>query len=123
LHYAIEYLEVAKILCDHLIKNPEIETYALGSACMFNARLAVELFLKAAILRKDMNARLHHILEELGEEYKAAYPGNDFYWDIPFTVQVIGYEGVEKEQIIKNHTKESPLDQALRYPTNKHKKP
>lgn len=80
LNYAAAYLEAAKVLCNHMIAAPEIETYALGSACMFNARLAVELFLKATILRKNKDASLHHVLEKLGIEYHLLYPESEYSW-------------------------------------------
>ena len=67
LEYAFAYLDSARVLCDQLIKKPGEVTYARGNACTFNARLAVELFLKASILKKYPSMKLHHLIERSEE--------------------------------------------------------
>ncbi len=123
LEYATAYLESAIVLCDQLIKNPSDVTYARGNACMFNARLAVELFLKASLLKKDPNADLHHVIERLRHEYARNYTEPRFHWVVPFTAQVVGGEAENNGQIVKEHLKKNPPDQSLRYPMNKNREP
>ena len=123
LEYAFAYLESAKILCDHLVKNPSEETYARGNACSFNARLAVELFLKASILKKDPNLDLHHVIERLRDEYVRHYTEPRFHWNLQFTTRVIGGEAAANGQIVKEHLKKNPTDQRFRYPVNKQSEP
>ena len=123
LEYAFAYLDSARVLCDQLIKNPSEVTYARGNACNFNARLAVELFLKASILKKDPNMDLHHVIEHLRDVYARQYVEPRFHWDVQFTTRVIGGEAAANERIVKEHLKKNPPDQRLRYPMNKRREP
>lgn len=110
------YLFAAKVVCKKQEKAPESETYEKRCACMFNARLSIELFLKAAILKKDSNIKLHHVIETLAEKYKQLYPAIKYEWEVPFTVEVLGVDDKEESDKIANeHLKEYPQDQIFRY--------
>ena len=124
LEYSDAYLFSAITICNALIENPDQLTYTRGCACIFNARLSVELFLKAALIKKNPNNQSYHAIEKLGSLYKKNYPEPQYHWDIPFMVEVLGASSEEeKEQITAEHIKEMPHDQFLRYPTNKSGKP
>jgi HEPN domain len=124
LNYSEAYLYSSKILCENLIRKPEQETYSKGCACMFNARLSVELFLKAALLKKDPNIKFHHVIDKLAILFKQHYPEKEFEWDVPFTIIVSGVDNDEKKaKMIKRHTNKQPQDQIYRYPIGKNKEP
>lgn len=124
LEYSDAYLFSAITICNALIKNPDKLSYTRGCACIFNARQSVELFLKAALIKKDPNNPSHHVIEKLASLYTKNYPEPQYHWDIPFMVEVLGTSSEEeKNQITAEHIKEMPHDQFLRYPTNKRGKP
>lgn len=93
-----------------------------GSACMFNARLAVELFLKGMIVLSSSSAKVgSHKLEDLAQTFASLYTKPECRWDVPFTAQVIqvGSDSLAKRnEAIKEVIKNRPLDQVFRYPTN-----
>ncbi|GGK78002.1 hypothetical protein GCM10007941_30110 [Amphritea balenae] len=124
LKFSEAYLHSARVLCENLVRLPASETFETGCACLFNARLAVELFLKAALLKKDPNIRLHHVIEELRDEYNKHYPESEFFWDIPFTVEILGARSQEEKEVMhREHLKSYPQDQVLRYPMNRQREP
>ncbi|MFA5572777.1 MAG: hypothetical protein WDA42_06695 [Candidatus Bathyarchaeia archaeon] len=102
--YAIEHLQ---------------EPNYIGSACMFNARLGVELFLKGMIVLRDPSAKVGtHVLEKLAPVFVGLYPESECAWSVPFTVQVIGGTEDERSTAVEELIKNRPLDQVFRYPTN-----
>lgn len=119
LEFAEAYLLGASLVNNEMIADSARVSDALGSVVMFNARLAVELFLKGMIVAKRPDAKLHHVLEELDVAYKNLYPSGDFAWKVPFTVQVIGGNVNERRDIVSKAVKERPLDQVFRYPVNR----
>jgi hypothetical protein len=120
------YLMAASVIVNHVINSPPINMDVAGSACMFNARLGVELFLKGAIVLKNPSARLtlHH-LEYLRNEYRSLYSDPKYHWDVPFTVQFIGDSESEskREKDLEKHLRERPLDQVFRYPIDNKGRP
>ena len=118
LEFAGAYLQSASMVNDLMAGNPDRTSDAMGSVVMFNARLAVELFLKGMIVAKRPDTKLHHGLEKLESTYKELYPGKEFSWNVPFTVQVIGGKASEQRDIALRAAKERPLDQVFRYPVS-----
>lgn len=114
------YLFVAIAACKALVDDSSQVTYSRCSACYYNARHSVELFLKALILKKkgsiDEKDANHHI-EKLRDEAYGLYPFLADIWDVPFCTQILGCDNTEKAQ--KKFFKDYPLDQVLRYPANK----
>jgi len=87
---------------------------------MFQARLAAELFLKAAILKRAPDAQPKtHDLAGLVGQYNVLYPEPDYRLSVPFLTQVIGDSGPTAEAIIKTHDRANPMDQRFRYPVDK----
>lgn len=108
---------------EHLSKSIDSEVQSeidfLGSACMFNARLGVELFLKGMILSRNQNAKVGtHTLEKLADSYSTLYPEERFRWNVPFVVQVVGGTEHERTEAIRKAIITRPLDQVFRYPTD-----
>ena len=116
------YIQASIILCTELVKDPDTETYEKGCVVMFNARLGVELFLKAALLKINPGTKLHHDIDSLALEYSRLYPEDTFRWSIPFTSEKLGAKSKEElNESRKRLRQEYPQDQALRYPINKQK--
>jgi hypothetical protein len=114
------YLFVAIAACKALNDDSSQVTYSRCLACYFNARLSVELFLKALIIKNqgslDDDDATHHI-EKLRDKAYGLYPELAAIWDVPFCTQILGCDNTENAQ--KNFFKDYPLDQVLRYPVNK----
>lgn len=120
LAFSKAYLRAARVICRDLIENPDEHTYENGCACMFNARLSVELFLKATLFKANSSTQLSHDIDALFAQFKAAYVGDAYAWHPPFIVEVLGASS-ESEQLdwMKTHKKEYKQDQALRYPRSR----
>src|SRR5690554_1552451 len=113
------YLSAADKLAKHNSVELRSEIDYVGSACMFNARLGVELFLKGMIVLRDPSAKVGtHVLERLAPKFREIYPGNEFNWSIPFTVQVVGGSEQERAEAIRETIRNRPLDQVFLYPTD-----
>lgn len=121
IEYSKAFIAGSMLLCDKLIENPTESLYEKGCVVMYNAYHAIELFLKGAILYRSPRADLHHMIEVLAKEYERLYPDNKYHWNIPFCVEVLGYDPAEAEIGKKKMLKEIPQDQVFRYPVNKNK--
>lgn len=110
------YLMAAEALAGRVVDADHIPD-VMASACMFNARLSVELFLKGMIVQRDPAGKFAtHKLEDLGVEFFRLYSGPEFRWKIPFTAQVVGGTESERRDAVKENLKMRPLDQVFRYP-------
>lgn len=113
------YLSAAEALAKNHNSELQSEIDYIGSACMFNARLGVELFLKGMITLRDPNAKVNtHVLERLAKKFLELYSGQEFQWSIPFTAQVIGGSEQERIEAIQESIRLRPLDQVFRYPAD-----
>jgi len=113
------YLSAADKLAKHNSSELQSDVDYVGSACMFNARLGVELFLKGMIVLRDPNAKVGtHVLEQLSRKFREIYPEKEFNWSVPFTVQIIGGSEQERAEAIREAIHNRPLDQVFRYPTD-----
>lgn len=111
------YLFVAIAACKALVDESSQVTYSRCLACYFNARLSVELFLKALILKKQGSIDATHHIENLRDKACELYPELAAIWDVPFCTKFIGFDNINEAQ--NRFFKDYPLDQMLRYPANK----
>lgn len=89
---------------------------------MYLTAHAVELFLKAAILKKRANLRLgHHDFEQLHATYTDLYHEKRFrFTRTPFDVQCLGMTKAEAREAKKTAPS---VNQLYRYPADKQGKP
>jgi hypothetical protein len=116
--YAVAYLDSATRLCRVLARSYRRATFARGAVVMYLTAHAVELFLKAAILKKRSDLRLgHHDFEQLHATYEGLYPEKRFrFTRTPFNVQYLGMTKTEAREAKKTAP---PMDQLYRYPVDK----
>jgi len=121
LAFAKSYLSASKVLCQRIEDNFDQAKYADGCVVIFTAYHAVELFLKAMIIKKNPNAKLHHDVEKLAIDYHRLYPHKNQYWQVPFGFEVLG-DSSEAKKKFEDLKKELPVEQLYRYPINKNGK-
>ena len=89
---------------------------------MWNGYHSVELFLKAAVLRRLPEIKLHHDIEDLKSEYDRLYPGPGYAFEMPFKAEILGFDEEEVAERKKDLKKRMPPDQLNRYPMDRFKK-
>ncbi|MDB9953390.1 hypothetical protein OAD57_08395 [Porticoccaceae bacterium] len=114
--YAIAYLDAAQLLCSHLALNERSATYEKGSTILYLAQHAIELFLKGAIARRELQESFDHKIEILHNRYNNLYPEKRFRFDLSFTTN---YAGFTKEETDQERKKIPKIDQLFRYPFDK----
>lgn len=113
LAFAEAYLDSAYRLCNILKRSTKKRTYPRGAVVLYLAFHSVELFLKAAILKKSPSEGLSHDIKQLSNRYRALYPGKKYQLEIPFGTEYLGFEPPEKLPT------PPPQDQTNRYPIDK----
>ena len=113
--FADAYLDSAARLCKALKRSTRKLSYPRGAVVLSLTFHAVELFLKAAILQKNLKGKLHHDIERLESTYRLLYPEGQFQLDVPFKTEFLGFQS---EEIAKKRLA-LPQDQLNRYPCNK----
>jgi hypothetical protein len=84
------------------------------------ARHAVELFVKAALLKRGASSLASHDINKLAAMYAEYYSEPRFSWNVPFRTQVLGVsDDAMREATITQHNKNFPQDQVFRYPMDK----
>lgn len=123
LSFADAYLESASVLCERVCTEPQHATYAHGAVIMSLTFHSLELFLKAAILRKVPAEKLAgHDLELLEKRYSNLYPEKKHTFDIPFKRQAPDTQGLSPQiaeellAYVRQQNKNMPEDQLHRYP-------
>ncbi|MEI6705118.1 MAG: hypothetical protein WCL71_16555 [Deltaproteobacteria bacterium] len=111
--FANAYLYSATTLCQALVNSSKETTYERGSAIMYLAFHAAELFLKAAILNKSPNERFGHDVEILHNRYKSLYRAKKYSLTIPFQID---YSGLSEPQKISARKNKPPENELYRYP-------
>jgi len=115
--FAFAYLDASQLLCRGMTENSELRTWAFSSAVLFNTAHAIELFLKAALLRKNSSIDLSsfgHNIDRLAEEYEKQFTQEEFRWDIPFRfAQAVSFSQEEKD-FFKTHVAQPSIEN--RYP-------
>ena len=113
LSFAEAYLDSACRLCKILKRSTRKRTYPRSAVVLYLTYHSVELFLKAAILKKSPNEGLHHNIEHLSKRYRKFYPGKKYHFEIPFGTEYLGFEPPDELPC------PPPQDQLNRYPINK----
>jgi len=123
--FSAGYLASAGVLCQRLVDHPEEQSWPRAAACMFQMRLAVELFLKSAILqRSGDDTPGTHDLSQLKRRYDELYPASAHRFNVPFTTQMVGEtDPVKAEKTIRQHDRANPMDQRFRYPVDREFEP
>lgn len=124
--YADAYLSAATIFCRQLTTDDSMCSWPNGAANLMLAAHSVELFLKAAILRRNPEANVWergHDLDKLASDFHAEYTEPEFAWDIPFgcvipdgDVYPKWFDDSEVKELISKKPKPSIL---YRYPVGK----
>lgn len=118
--FANAYLESATLLCTSLCNSKDGANYAHGAVIMSLTFHALELFLKAAILRKvpaeSFGGRAGHDLDLLKNRYANLYPNKAMQFNIPFKRELPDTEELLKH--VREQNKAMPEDQLHRYPIN-----
>lgn len=120
------YLQSADNLCATLCGTADRATYAHGAVVMSLTFHALELFLKAAILRKAptevVGGRTGHDLAVLHKRYSNLYPGKAMQFYIPFKRELPDTKNLDPQvaeellSYIQEQNKATPEDQLHRYP-------
>lgn len=126
LAFSDAYLASAAHLCSFLAKTPSESSYPRGAAVLSLTFHGIELFLKAAILKKDPTERFRgkdgHNLHHLSRSYADLYPENNFSFDVPFRADEIDFGSLdpgiaeELKAFITKHECDTPVNQVYRYP-------
>jgi hypothetical protein len=114
--FAEAYLQASIGTCHRMKDHESQRTWPNASVALMLAAHSVELFLKGAILRKGKDVARGHKLEDLDEDYRAAYPEVRFAFERPFKTQYLGFTETEIEMVKK--TGPIPSIQ-FRYPVSK----
>lgn len=111
------YLEGSRVLCDAMTNDDYVAQYSHTRVILHLCRHAVELFLKGAIsfTTKAPPPQIHH-LGELVTEYLRVLPDQQFRFEIPFGVEVLGELDLFPKLVNDHH---KTLDQRYRYPTDR----
>jgi hypothetical protein len=133
LAFSEAYLESAGRLCDALAASPAESNYPKGAVVLSLAFHGIELFLKAAILKKSSKEKLSgnigHDLDHLSNRYANLYPGKKYKFEIPFRNEEINLDPEdplivdELIPLMTKHKRATPTDQLHRYPRNTEGKP
>ena len=122
--FAYAFLDSAEALNKSLVVSNQAKNFLLGNPVLYLTRHAVELFLKGAILTRDEMKRPHHELETLADQYEDLFADDSrFTWNVPFRVQVVGFDAEQVDGVRKEHLRRYPADQLLRYPADRAMKP
>jgi hypothetical protein len=122
--FAYAYLSAAHLLCAKAIERAGARDWSAGTVVLMNASHAVELFLKAALLKRDESLdiwRLGHDIAALAKEYEKRFPEPEWTWDVPFRQSPP--EGLSSEQRCIYRDGVAPPSIEFRYPVTKHGQP
>lgn len=118
--FAYAYLDAAETLCQKTIERAEERDWPSGAVVLMNAAHAVELFIKAALLRHDKSIDVWsfgHDVAALAKAYNTHFPEPELAWDIPFaTPQPDGLTS-EEQRLVKKLIAHPSIE--LRYPVTK----
>lgn len=84
--FAFAYLSGAECLCARAVAARDTCDWTDGAVVMFNACQAVELFLKAMLVKADRTSKIEktHDIYKLAQKYEKTYTGPEHHWEIPF---------------------------------------
>jgi hypothetical protein len=90
---SLAYLQSAKSLCNELLLNEHLLSWPRGSVVYYCLHMAVELFLKAAIMARNGTPAKIHSIPELVKKYRELFPGNAYHFH---TVWGMGLDDIEE---------------------------
>lgn len=131
--YANAYRRSSSVLCEKFESSHDVtfHTWPHAAVVLMLAVHAVELFLKGALLKRNVNVWSYsHNLDKLAAKYRETFQGEPaFTWDIPFASTLTETEWIAlmkqlhpdiKEADLKGMISATPNPSILyRYPVNK----
>lgn len=116
--FAYAYLEAATNLNTVAVSQADRRDWPRGAVVLMNAAHAVELFLKASILRRDQQVNIWaagHNIRSLAEKFSRLYP--DLNWEVPFQGLSPDELSTDEQKVLREGT--APASIEFRYPVNK----
>ena len=118
--FAYSYLTAAQVLGQRAVERTEHKDWPGGAVVLMNAAHAVELFLKAALLRKNSEFDIwafSHDIHSLANEYERQFPEPELSWDIPFRHSLPADLTQDEKKYYRQHTAQPSIQ--LRYPVSR----
>lgn len=119
--FAGAYRNASFLVSSQMASDPKAFGWSDAAVALMLAAHAVELFLKAALLKRfpDIDiARYGHRLDDLNKAYRIWFKDPDFDWDIPFTGGKYPDEMTQEEIIaLRKNTPDPSI--RYRYPISK----
>lgn len=118
--FAYAYLAAATVLGQRAVERAELKDWPAGAVVLMNAAHAVELFLKATLLRKNSNFDVwafSHDIHSLANEYERQFPEQNLSWDIPFRHSLPDDLNQDQKKYYREHTAQPSIQ--LRYPVSR----
>lgn len=110
------YLRASQDVCKRFQSDINEQTWPNAKVAMMLSNHATELFLKAALLKKNVVMSGHNI-DALFARYCDVFPNSEFYFDCPFVSEYLGFTDEELEKV-KNEKR--PTESVIhRYPVDK----
>ena len=109
--YADAYRNASSVVCSRIASDPESHGWPDAAVVLMLAAHAVELFLKAALLKRfpDEDVWTHgHRLDDLSDTYRARFEEPIFDWDIPFQQGKYPDEMTEEEVVALRKKRPEP---------------
>jgi len=122
--FAYAYLDAARLLCEKTMERADERDWSAGAVVLMNAAHAVELFLKATLLRHDESIDVWHFghdVSALAKEYELRFSEPEVAWEIPFRAPQP--EGLSREQQRIYRDGVAPPSIEFRYPVTKQGQP
>lgn len=123
------YLDGSRLLCEALIQEDYSPQYSSSRVILHLCRHSVELFLKGAIAvaTRTTPPRTHN-LAHLFTEYQRRYPSSDYFFEVPFGIEVLDTydffpELLDPNQTLNERYYHNTLDQRYKYPTDSNGRP
>ena len=113
---SIAYLKACKDVCLRFQSNSSEQSWPNAKVAMMLANHSTELFIKAALLTRDIEASGHNI-DALFKKYCEVFSEEDYNFDCPFTTEYLGFTEAGLENARK---KKQPSGSVMhRYPIDR----
>jgi len=113
---SLAYLDTSIVAIRQMVYGSFFPRFSHSRVVLSMAYHSTELFLKGAILRAaGKKKRGGHDLKTLYEEFSNLYPEAEFQFDLPFSIEYLGFT---PEEVAEMRKKEPPQDQIYRYHTD-----
>ena len=118
--FSYSYLGAAQVLCHQAVERTHERDWPGGAVILMNSAHAVELFLKAALLRRENNLDVWshgHNIHTLAIEYGRLFPEPELAWDVPFRTAQPEDLSPDQQRVFREGTAQPSIE--FRYPVNK----